>query len=305
MGMSTKHGLYGVKLGAALLGGITGQNVALENEITGEATSGEVYRRFLALYSQRVAPGFTTRAIAAALAACGPLGTDLATSNLEFYAQKHADGSTRASGAVHRKFLFDGGILVPRMLNVAHRGDAELTYDAVIKAIGANDPVTITDNSTLPAGLVDTERYTLGPVKIGNVTLNQKMNLAIDFGIEAVGESADSDIWDTLVSIVASITRITLTGNDVAWLKSTNIPLTGKAATHANTIIYLRKRAHAATFVADETEEHIKLTADGMAIVDNPLDASGNAAATTSLVLETRYDGTNAPLTVDTASAIT
>ena len=164
----------------------------------------------------------------------------------------------------------------------------------------------LTESQALPAGLTDAERFTLGPVTIESILLAQVRRFELDFGIEVKTEGSDSDIWDTYCSIESIQPTLTLRGIDLNWWKdSGGVPLTGKAATHANTKIYLRKRAAGATFVADETAQHIKFTADGLAHIDDGFSADANNKAEASLVLPMRYDGTNNPLVVNTASAIT
>lgn len=307
MTVTRKHGIYAITIGATTLGGITRQNIATGTEVRGEPSSGEVWARFQALYAQKIAPGFTTQAIATALAAVGATGWSLAShgSGLALYAQKHADGSTRASGSSHRKYQFTKGILAPRTLDVDHRGDATLTFEAVIAYDGSNDPLAITDAAAIPSITSDAERFTLGPVAIGGISLPEVRRFSIDFGLDVVSEGADSDVWDTFASVRTQQTVLTLRGIDVEWLKAANIPLIGKAGTHANTTIYLRQRAQGSTFVANGTAEHIKFTADGLAWIDQAFDAGENDAAETALTMRLRYDGTNAPLTTNTASAIT
>lgn len=307
MGAQRKHGLYAVGFGNDILTGITRQNITTGSEVRGEQSSGDIHRHFLGLYAQRIAPGFTTRAIASALDLCGVLGTDIAdlTGGFSLYAQKHADGSTRTSGNAHRKYNFVRGIVVPRRLSVEHRGDATLTYETIVTWDGNNDPLLFTDDVPLPSAGDDIERFTLGSWQIGGVALTGIRSLEIDFGIDAVSEGADSDIWDTLCSIRAVNSSLTLRGIDIEWLKAANIPLIGKAATHANTAGYLRKRAQGSTFVANGTAQHIKFTACGLAYIDSPIDASENDGAQTTLMMPLRYDGTNDPLTINTASAIT
>lgn len=308
MPIPSKHGLYFVGLGATTLGGITRQNLATGIEVRGEANSGELYARFQALYAARLAPGFTTNQLKAALDVAGTLGKNLAdlVGGLCLYAQKHADGATRTSGANHRKYAFTKGILAPRRISVDHRGDATIEYDAVVtSADGSTAPVTITDSASLPAVVADGGRWTLGPTTLGGKLLTGKRSLTIEFGIDAVSEASDSDLYDTLASIRAVNSRLTLRGMDVQWLKSDVIPLTGLACTYANSSIYLRKRAAGSTFVADGTAEHIKLIPVGTAVVDNALDVSEGNAAEISLSVPIYFDGTNAPLTIDTAAAIT
>lgn len=308
MAVPSKHGLYFVGLGAATLGGISRQNLATGIELRGEANSGELYARFQALYAAKLAPGFTTNQLKAALDVAGTLGKNVAdlAGGLCLYAQKHADGATRAAGANHRKYAFAKGILAPRRISVDHRGDATIEYDAVVtSADGSTDPVSITDSVSLPGAVADGGRWTLGPTTLGGKLFTGKRTLSIEFGIDAVAEASDSDLYDTFASIRAVNSRLTLRGTDVQWLKSNMIPLTGLACTYANSKVFLRKRAAGSTFVADGTAEHIKLIPVGTAVVDNALDVSEGNAAEVSISVPLYFDGTNAPLTIDTASAIT
>jgi hypothetical protein len=307
MTVPSKHGIYFVGLGATTLGGITRQSIATNTEIKGEASSGEVYRRWLALYSQRIAPTFTTHSIAAALDVCGAAGADLAamTGGFCLYAQKHADGATRTAGANHRKYKSVKGILAPRRLTCDHRGDATIEYEAVVTYDGVNDPLVISDSESLPAVVADAGRWTIGPATLGGISFTGKRQVQIDFGLDVVPESADSDYWDTFASIRAINSEITFRGIDAQWLKSTAIPLTGLACTHANTAIYLKKRAAGSTFVANGTAQHIKFTACGVAFCSQALDGTLENASECSITLPCYYDGTNTPIIANTASAIT
>jgi hypothetical protein len=307
MSITRKHGGYAVSMGATLIGGITRQNLALGSEIRGEATSGEVWARFQALYAQAAAPSFTTLQVAAALAVCGAAGTDITnlSGGLALYAQKHLHGGTRTTGANHRKYAMAAGILYPTQLTAEHRGDAELSYAAVITSNGVNDPLIITDGVSLPTISADAARYTLGPITVGGIALSQKMRLSINFGIGVRGEASDSEIHDTLASIATITPVISITGSDIEWLKSSGgVPIAGLAGTHANTTIFLRKRAAGGTFVGDNTAEHLKMTAAGTIHVTEPM-GGGMAGAETTVSIPCYYDGTNAPLTIVGLSAIT
>lgn len=305
MTLAALYGLYAVEVDSTVVGGITRQNLATNSEINGEPTAGEVYRRHVSLYSQKVAPGFTTVDVAAGLGAAGALGVSIdgLGAGLKFYAQQHESSGTRKTGSTHRMFTFNAGILVPRQLRVPHRGDAELTYEAILTYDGSNDPVVITDSSAVPAA-VDASYFTLGGATIGGVSCGGKSDLTVDFGLDAMGEGGDSDVWDTIASIRNARSSITFESLDPTLFSAANIPLEGKAATHANTIIYLRKRMQGGQFVADLTAEHIKLTGDGMVVPDDCFSADKNNPGRVSFTLPLRYDGTNAPLVVDPASAI-
>jgi len=306
MSVTRKHTFQGVVFNATLIGGLTQQNIALESESRGEATSGELYNRFISMISQRVAPGFTSYAIASLLDQAGLNGVSIAdlAAGFAMYAHKHLEGGSRTAGATHRKYSFTKGIVAPRTLNVDHRGDATITYELVVTYDGSNDPIVITDTSALPGALTDAERFTLGPATIGGISLPQLRSLTVDFGLDVVTEGSDSELWDTFASLRAVNSVVTLRGIDIEWLKSTNIPLAGRAATFANSSLYLRKRALGGSFVANATAEHIKIIPSGLAVIDPAFDAGGDDAAQSGVRLQTYYDGTNAPLAIDTAAAI-
>lgn len=289
-----RHNLYGAQIDGTVVGSITENNIRTGSEVRGEAVSGEPYPRKQSLVAQKPTATFTSLSIAAALANCGPMGasiTDMAA-GLNFYAQKRKKAAARDPDSVHRKFALVDGILLPRSLTCDHQGDAQISYESVLTWDGVNDPFQITDNVALPGGLLDDDRYTLGPVTIGGVTLGEKINVNIDFGITAESEGADSELWDREVSIGVVAPRITVSGKDVEWFKAANIPLLGKAATHANTSIQFYKRS-GSTLVAGVT-----LTADGWAVIEEPFSAAGQGTADTQLVLAAEYDGTNDPLVV-------
>lgn len=306
MSVSTLHGLYAVEAGSAVIGGIVQCALATGTDIRADAANGEVYARNQSVIAQKVGGSFTSMAIQDALDVIPVLGKSIAalTGGLKVYAQQHAEGGTRTTGSNHRKFTILEGLIVPRTLTVQHQQDAQLPFDILATYDGTNDPVQIADGAALPTPLVDNERFTLGKVTIGSIVFTHVRSVEIEFGINAVTEGADSDVWDTFSSIRAIAPSITIRGVDASWLKSSNVPLTGLAGTHANTSIYLRKRS-AAGFVADGTAEHIKFTVDGYAVVDAILDASGSEPGETAIRMPLRYDGTNAPILVNTAIAIT
>jgi hypothetical protein len=59
--------------------------------------------------------------------------------------------------------------------------------------------------------------------------------------------------------------------------------------------------------VANGTAQHISFTADGLAIPETLFEGSAgrNPPAEVSLSIPLKYDGTNAPIVVNTATAIT
>lgn len=306
MGVSVRTAISAVVIDSTVIGGIQSSNLNIGSNVMADGASGEVYARHQSLTAQNPSMSFTTTSIAAALAKMTLLGLDIGAlaAKLTAYVQSHAEGGTRTAGSTHRKFTISDGIVVPRRISCSHQGDATLSSDVVITYDGSNDPVIIADSTALPAGVTDAERFTIGPVIIEDVTFNEVKSIDIDFGLDVRTEGADSDIWPTFHSVVSVSPIITLRGINSTWFAAASVPLEGLDATHANTTIYLRKRADGGTFTADATAEHIVFTAAGLCVVDDGFSGSGQEPGEVSIVLHCKYDGTNAPITVDTTSVL-
>lgn len=312
MGVTRKHTLYDCELGKATplsLPGISSMELSSETEVVAEATSGALYPEHIAMTAQDPTANLSTFCIAKFLTEIALTGLSISTlpTGLNLFAYKHAEGSGRAGASSHRKYGIGEGIIVPVSLSCDHRGDCQLQYKVIATYDGTNAPVVITDTVTLPTAGNDDERFTIGKTVLGNITIDHLKSVSLDFGIEAEPDSADSDIWSTHVSIKQTKPVFTFRGVDVEYLKSSNIPLEGKASTHATTSVHFRKRSlDASGFVSDSTAEHVKITADGLAYVDKIFSAqeSGGAAEAT-VMLPCRYDGTNSPLVISPAAQIT
>lgn len=306
MSVTRKHSLYHIVGDTTALAGINRQMLNTGTEVYGEPVDGGVYRRFQSVIAQRPTGEFTSLCVAQAIDLIALTGQSIAswTAKMAWWFQKHAHGGTRAGATSHRKIVVNDGLVFPRRLSCSHQGNAAISYDMIASYDGTNDPFVITDAQSLPTAVADDERFTIGPVTIGGVSLPEIKELEIDFGLQAVSEGSDSEIWDRFISFETIQPMIRLRGIDIEWLKSSNIPLAGKAATHANTTVTLRKRADGGTFVADATAEHIGFTACGLAFVSTPFDGSGSGAGMVSLEAPLQFDGTNAPLVVDTTYAL-
>lgn len=303
--MSDRHALYAVVHDSTAIPGINQLGFSLGGRTINEPSAAELSPRFACMVEQRPRMSFATRAIAAALDLCDPSGTDISTltAGLLGYQQQFADGGSRADTLSHRKIAIAEGLLYPSRLSVSHGGLAELNYEAFATYDGSNDPFIITESQTLPAAPADTDRYGLGALQVAGVTIGLLTSLEIDFGLKVVADAADSAIWPDEVWIAEYVPKITLrTKKTKAW-GAAGIDMEGLQATHANTIFYLRHRTRTG-FVADVTATHLKFTAAGLAHFTEPFSASGTEPGEATLVIETENDGTNDPIVIDTASAI-
>lgn len=317
MTVSAVHGLEAVKIDVndattAVLSGVGGCRLGIENDLGAVATDGEVYNRFLSLVGQKLMASFHSLHIAAALAFTGAdclriSATGGLKTGLTLYAKKQAQGGSRASGSTHNSFNIKQGILCPRRLTCDHQGHARIDFEALATYDGTNNPCVISTSVALPTNPGTPERFTLGPVTLdlnGTPTaFTQFRGIEIDFGHQVESIGADSDIWDTFARVVETQPSLVFRGIDVSWFGSSKVPLEGIKIDHAGTEIVLKKRALGGTFVAGNVAEHILFTAAGMAVIETAFDAQGNALAETNLRIPLYYDGTNAPLVIDTTYA--
>lgn len=304
-----RYSLCALQYASTVIGGITDESLTLGSVIESEPVDGQIMPRLLSMTAQNPSGSFTTVDLKTALDAI--TSTDLGSFNgvatdaalLALYLQKFTAGGGPATGSVHRKLLINSALIHLANLSVNHQGNAALNYGIVVGYDGSNNPVIPSDTNALPT-LTTGARWTLGPIEIGGVTLAGFKTLNIDFGVTPAAEGAESAIWPTVLSIVGLQPSITIGGIDPTWFKTSGgVALAGLAATHANSKIYLRKRAAGGTFVADITAEHISFTLAGMAVVENAVQTTEGPAGVT-LNIPLHFDGTNLPLVIDTATAI-
>lgn len=301
---------FAVQYGATVLAGIERLSQSINPEVDNRVGIGSIYPQFAVMRGQRPVMQFQSHAVANVLGVTGYVGADIdGSSNLVGYFAK-MDGQLPASGSVHRSYTADRGVLVPRRLSCAHQQDAVVDCEALLySSDGATEPIVIADNVALPTLARDNIRHTLRSVQLAGVDMGCVTNLSIEFGNGVRTRGCNSDLWDKLVEQGGVQSVITITGIDADKFASTGIPLKGKGGTHANSIIYLRKYDESGIdFVADDlapaANEHIKIDAEGLVVVS---EHSGSGSDTSELTLQMycTLDGSaNAPIAIDTASAI-
>lgn len=297
--------LHAVDVDGSVIPAIQKQSLETKGTVQAETSSGKVYPEFAHLVSQDPTSEFDTKAIATAWALCGLTGLDVGnlSAGVDFYEKLLADGGGIAAGAVHRRIRVKDGLLFPTQLTVSDREDATLTYSAVITYDTTNAPYLITESVALPAVAADTEMYSLAKLAIGGVTIDKLKNWTLDFGVETFVDTTGGAIWPIEVSITAIKPKLTIRSGNPAIFAAAGIPLVGKAATHANTKIYLRRRADSG-FVADNVASHICLTMDGYAHLTSLFSADGSKPGETAMELIGRFDGTNAPVVLTSGVVI-
>jgi hypothetical protein len=305
--VASAHTSYAVIHDTTAIPGITAVNLTSGGRAVAPVTGGMIYSRFAHIAGQDPGLQFDTAAAQEALDLCALVGTDIGTlgAGLSIFAQKIAEGGLRAGATSHKKMVINEGTLYLARLRCDHQGNLTATYQAVLTYDGSNDPIVLTEGQSLPTDPTDVIRHTIGQTTVGAIALTGIGSIEIDTGIRPIALGSDSDHWPTFSGLAQIAPRIIVRGNSVDWWKdSGGIGLSGAAATHANTIIYFRKRTKVG-FVADVTAEHIKISAAGVAQLTDLWNVAGSDPGQLALEVVCDYDGTNAPILINTASAIT
>ncbi len=189
------------------------------------------------------------------------------------------------------------------------RSNVQVDAEALIySADGAAHPFVIADNVALPAIVQNNVQHTLGPITLGvtgtviNPTCIQ--NLLVDFGSGAETIGCGSDLYDTHLQLPASHRS----SRSPVSMRPRLVPVVCRQSacrspTRRRRSSCVSGATNGIGFVANGTAEHIKMTANGVAVVTQHT-GQGTARAEVSIQITTSWDGTNAPVTIDTASAI-
>ncbi len=309
MSVAAAHVLYAVNINAisdVLIDQITDQSVdaGIAEMILGGA--GEVYNRFVAVQGQAPCVGFTTTKIKTALDKCGAVGLALGADPanvLEMYFQAVAEGGTREGAGSHLKLSINEGLLVPRSIEAPHGDRAVLTYEGIATWDGTHDPIVLLAGQSLPGTPAVDEVFTAGPVKINNAALTAIQNISIGFGISEMVVAGDGEVWPSFVAIQNIQPIVTITTLDVLALNTFGLEGSAQDEIH-DSVIYLRKIAKGGTRVADATEQHISFIVDEGRITTRTVGGSHGVPLMAIVQITPTYDGSNAPLAIDTTAAI-
>lgn len=286
---------------------ITSHGLEMNAEVRADVTAGESSPTHVAVVAQKPAYDVTTYALATMLDNVGTkgLGIDSDTNpGVTAFLQSFDDFGEPLAGSVHRSYLIKKGLIVPRNISVDHQGDAQLNCDLLVLKKSGNDAVVISDVAALPTISIVSDRWTLGPIDVAGKTLSDYTGFQIDFGNEVSARSSQSDVFDTHIDQKTHSPTLTVSGINPAWFSSANITIGGVVATHANSILHLRKRTQDGTeFVSNLTAEHIKFTLAGLTNVSRAMQGEATRLSETSLrVVAAKDSSGNDPLIVDTTS---
>jgi hypothetical protein len=286
---------------AVKLGGIFSMGMPLNTEIS-QDDNGQIYDSFASINMQAPTPQWGTRSVALALAAIPQTGicinVDGSHPGVKFYGEAKGDCTTgEPASNEHLSYLMDGGLMVPMQLSGSRREAVKLTceIDAISKSLNA--PFASSYAATLPTGL-NIDEYILGAMKIGNVIWYDARSMSLDFQVQRTEKEPQlGGVWPDRASRRKARPKLTVTARDPRKLDdSVGIPLLGKTGTHANTVLYFRKKLNGGALEDPAATVHFKMTMNGMCYFDNPFSANGDAPAETTVMVNALKDATNAPL---------
>lgn len=263
------------------------------------------------VHVQSVAPmiGFSCTDLATVLAAVDP-DSGLAINSggsaydlLTLYFTKATNLGTRAGSGAHISVVANLALIVPRSLTLQQGQTAVLQSDIYVIYDGSNNPFVYSQAASLPHVPSIDEAFTLGPVVANGAEIDGVQRVTIDFGNEVSRAYGGGDVFPTHVHIMTHGPTIEIATKDVGTLD--DFGLTGTAINSSDIIIYAKKYANEGVYIADNVAEHVKFTLDKGTLVPGGAGGANNTDSEATVRVRPIYDGTNHPLVIDTASAIT
>lgn len=213
-----------------------------------------------------------------ALSTCGPNGTH--GSSFVLYGAQVGDAAAKLGNGEHVSVTMGTALVYPVDLSVSDpRGDALLSYRAVgYKSDGAVATV-VADDANLPSNAASGKRFGIHSITLNTTDVTNVQSLALAFGIQAVTHYGDGHTTPVDARIVRRSPLLTFSTTDLDF--AATVGPRGLALTAFT--LGLRQRAAGATYYADNTSNHVKLTwAAGVAY---PVQASTGRPGTASFAV--------------------
>lgn len=286
--------------------GLTQVDYTTGAEVSGN-DSGSLYEEFYAVTGFAPVANLTSKAVAELLGMIGIngvcVGADKPIEQVDVISRKMETCQTALGSTPHIRDRCTTGLLRLGNLTASRGQDATLSVILDTFTDGTNGPVARTDGVAMPSPLT-VERLTLGQLAIAGVVYPEVESVSIDFGVSISEKTpALGFIWPESAGVLTVRPILTLQGRDLSKVTANLMAFSANEAAHTNTKIQLIRRANAGAFASFASTVHTSITMAGLVVPDNLVSASANSRGTHTLRVMGHFDGTNAPVIVNTAVA--
>lgn len=229
--------------------------------------------------------------VLASISATAGLAVSAGTISIPF--QKRSNQATFAGSGSHFKVTGANGLTIPVSAEASQDGEATIELETVFRSTDGTNPVTLSTAQSL-AGLAFNKHWTLGPVSVNGVVIEEAISARINFGITVTVKRFGGLNFPQRIYVVTRRPSIDVTFNDFDELAD----FAGAFTVMTAAVVYFRHRS-GATFAADNATSHCKFSFTDGIVGTESLEASNEADGTATLRM---YGET---LTASGASAIT
>lgn len=285
--------------------GMTNLDFPTNAEVSDDG-SGSLYAEQMCITGFAPVATITTKAIAQLFGFVGIngqcVGTGLDVSKVDLTHRQMENCDTTLSGTPHIRDRVTKGLLRLSSLSVSGREDATISGVLDTLADGVNAPVARTDGVALPSTIAS-ERFARGICSFGGTQFPKLEGWDLDFGVQADEKlPGDASIWPETAAVLTVRPVLTFRSRDLSLITNTLMSAGAAEAAHTDTVLQLVKRRSAGKFEDFADSVHITITLAGLILPDNLASVSAQAKATGALRLPCSFDGTNAPVIIDTTS---
>lgn len=221
---------------------------------------------------------------------------------VDVYATKSVESSVRATSTNQMRYRVTTGIIIPRTLTAQQGQAAKLACDIIPVFDGTNAVIIPATGVSLPATPLIDECWTLGPASFNGTELDGLQGWTLNFGIEEELIFASGEVYPRRVHIKKRRPTIEFDLKDESAAVTYGISGTAQGST--DSVFYLRKMTDNSVPVANATAEHISFTIDDGILTVGQWGGGNDASHAGKLMLNPKWDGSNAIIVKNTAVAI-
>lgn len=286
--------------------GIVNEQVDHNTEVTLEFAAGVVDPTYVT--SMAVAPmiSFACTDLATVLASFWLDGlyipqTTVYTTLTAMFA-KIGTTAPRMTSTSHFRAVVNNALIVPKQITANQGQRAELTVDVHCIYDGTNAPIVYTDSIALPHAASVDELFTVGKCSINGTALDGVQGVTLDFGIEVEKVFDSGNVYPVRAHVLSRRPKFEIRLKDTVNLSTYGIDGTAQSGT--DSVIYFRKMQENAVTLAEATAEHLSFTIDDGKVTVGSTGGNNNTSFNSVVNIFPTYDGTNAILVKNLATAI-